>query len=544
MKHIKYMLLILFIIPFNVFAYTFTCPEGPFKYGDTFTCTIGGNKGQNYDLISGSLDTIKSNNLSCKFGGYASGLEPKDVPKKNGFSYMGQTSEDILFTYNCEVTAKLDANSQEQLIISDFKYHVFDDNRDASTEILRSNYVILQQYVEQVAEQVDTRSRKTDNPDSRLKLISDENLDFTFSAFKTEYDLSVLFEVEQLNLYIVTNNENAKYRIEGSQTLEIGPNVIDIYVTSPDGSSETCYTLNINRLKRGERIYYPEKDSSLSSLSIDGYDIAFEPVILDYRIHVGYKVDFLNINAVANNANAKIDISNTDNIKNGDTITVTVTSQDKSSTTVYMINITKDPKPKDYRPYIYGGLIVVAIIIVIVIILISNQKNKNDPLLRLKGDKKKVNFGKKLDMNNIPDAGAGVQTDGNINTIDLSSSTVQSIESDEVLDTNINQTTSMVNTIDLSNASAPIQQVTPNTATQEVVEVPQQVTPVAPVEPVAQPVTPVVEEVLQPKIEEQVQPVVEQVQQQEIQTLDLSHNVIQPTAVQPEQPKETNIFDQ
>ena len=544
MKHIKYIILLLLIIPINVFAYKLECPEGPFNYGDTFLCQVTGNTMQQYDLISGSLDTIKSGNLSCSFSGYAYGLEPLDVPKKNGFSYKGKSDDPTLVTYKCEVANKVSETTKEQLTISDFKYHIFDDNRDASTEILRSGLIILNQYVEQVQEVVDTRSRKTDNPDTRLKLISDENLDFTFSSFKTEYDLSVLFEVEKLNLYVVTNNEASTYRIEGSQELQIGMNVIDIYVTSPDGSATTCYTLNINRLKRGEEIYYPEKDSSLSSLSVDGYDISFESIILDYRIHVGYNVDYLNINAVATNSNAKIDISNTDNIKNGDTITVTVTSQDKSSQTVYMINITKDPKPKDYRPYIYGGLIVVALIIVIVIILITNQKNKNDPLLRLKGDKKKINYGKKLDMNNIPDAGAGVQTDGTINTINLANTTIQSIESDEVLDTNMNQTTSMVKTIDLSNATIPTQEV------QQVVQPVQQEIPV---------VTPQAEEVLSvPQVEEpikaepletitvvpQVGPQAEENVQQEIQTLDLTHNVIEPTVVPQEQQKETNIFDQ
>ena len=175
------------------------------------------------------------------------------------FSYKGTPKVDELVKIKCQVSGKPSGNKKEQIIIPDLKYHIYDSNSDVSNEILRSSYISFNNYVEPKDPTIVEKPRDTSNSNTRLKLISDPNLNFTFSSFKTTYDIIVLFDVNQLNLNIVPNNPEATYEIVGSQTLEIGDNTIDIFVTAPDGVSKLCYTLNIKRLKRGEDIYYPEK---------------------------------------------------------------------------------------------------------------------------------------------------------------------------------------------------------------------------------------------------------------------------------------------
>ena len=544
MKHIKYLLLILFMLPINIYAYELKCPEGPFTYGNTFVCEIKGDNSGEFDELSGSISYGSNNILSCRVSAYGDGLQINRQTPKESFSFIGKSASDTLVSFVCEVTEKNESSITQKVIIEDLKTHILDSNKDAEIEVLRSNDIVIKAYEEVPQEEVDDRPRKTDNPDSRLKLISDEQLDFVFSQFKTVYDLSVLFEVEDLNLHIVTNNEAATYEIRGDQHLSIGMNVIDIFVTGPDGS-QTCYTLNINRLKRGEDIYYPEKDASLKSLSVDEANINFESIVYDYKIHLSYDVNYITVRAATTVEDAKYTVSSTDDIKNGDTVSVTVTSADGSNSMTYMIHITKDPAPKDYKPIIFISLIILGIGIVIFIIIKTNQKNKTDPLLRLKGDRSKVNYGKKLDMNDIPDAGAGVDTSGNINTIDLTT-TAKPIETEEVLDLNMNQTTSVVTTLDLSNAKLPnetvVQQVQPVVQQQPVQPVAQVQQPVQqqPVQPVAQVQQPVQ---VQQSVPIQPTPVIEQPKEPEIPQPLAQPEAPNPNIVTSEPPKESNIFD-
>lgn len=497
MKYIKYILLLVLLIPLNVKAYDFICPNGPFEYEDTFECYIKGNNSITYDELSGEIEIPKTSVISCDVDAPENGLTSLDVSR--GFSYKGTATEDILVKFSCKISSKPSQSGIEQLIIPKFKYHELDSNRDAFTEVLRSGNIQYKGYVEQVHEE--KKPRGTDNPDTRLKNISEPNLDFVFSSFKTEYEISVKFEIDTIDLLIVPNNEAAQVDIEGSQELSIGPNIIDIYVTSPDGTSKTCYTLTINRLKRGEDIYYIEKDSSLSSLSIDGHGINFESIIHEYKIHLKWDEDKINVNAESTNPEAHINISNTNDLKNGDAVNVTVTSQDGSTNTTYTIKITKDSKPKDYRSTIIISVFVVAIAIVIFIILRTNIKNKGNPLLKIRAKKQqlaeKAEKNKKLDMNSVPNA-----ENANI----ITPSEPQPVESVEVLN---NQP--IVNT--------PVEPaVVPSVPTEPVATPVEPSVPVAPVESVA----PV----------QEVQPVV---QEQPVASVQ--------APVQP-QTTETNIFDQ
>ena len=505
MKYIKYILLLILIIPINAYAYDIICPSGPYEYEDTFECYITGDNNITYDELSGYLELPKSSVFTCDFDDPENGFTKNDVSK--GFKYTGKSESNELVKISCKVSSKPSQSGVEQLIIPNFKYHELDSNKDAFTEILRSNNIQYKGYVEQA--KAVTKPRGTDNPDTRLKNISEPNLDFVFSSFKTEYEVSVKFEIDKLDLLIVPNNEAATVEIDGSQDLTIGPNIIDIYVTSPDGTSKTCYTLTVNRLKRGEEIYYIEKDSSLSGLSIDGYNINFESIIYEYKIHLKWDVDNINIKAVATNPASTINISNTDDLKNGDAVNVTVTSQDGSTTTTYTIKITKDAKPKDYRSTIYISVFAVTIGIVIFIILRTNIKNKGNPLLKIKAKKQqlaeKAEQNKKLDMNSVPNA-----------------------ESSNVITPVANPP---VENVEVLNNSAP---------TQPVVES----TPVVPVQPqvAEQPVVPAAPaepQVVQPE------PVVAtpQVPVEPVAPVQPVAPVEPVQPVQP-QPAETNIFDQ
>ena len=232
----KYLILILLILPINIYAYSLYCDDN-ISYGESFNCRITGDNEVTYDEFTGELTTPDSSKFGCVFESAATGLE-NIGSDGNRFSLKGKPEDSILVRFKCDLKVQPTENIKSQVFVNNFKYHVLDSNNDTKNEVLRSNSITINKYVDDSEPEPEAKPRKTDNPNTRLKSISDDNLKFTFSSFKTEYDIEVLFEVETLNLKVVPNVEGATYEIVGNQTLEIGDNVIDIYVTSPDGAAK------------------------------------------------------------------------------------------------------------------------------------------------------------------------------------------------------------------------------------------------------------------------------------------------------------------
>lgn len=444
------LMLILVIFPINTYAYELNCDNSSYTYGQSFACQISGDI-KNYDRLSGTI--TYDDNIECSITSVAPGLVNGEGTNTSYFNLTGTPSTNELLTLKCDVIEKVPSITNTRVYVNDFKYHELNSGVDEIDEKLSSDYIKLDVYTEQTP--VDTKPRNVSNPDTRLKTLSSEGLNLTFSQFITEYNVEVLYEVEELNLLYTTNNQTSTVEIKGNTKLEVGNNVIDIYVTSISGE-QTCYTLNVTRLARGEEIYYPESDSTLASMTIPGFAIGFDKNVFEYKIHLTRDVNSININTEATHPGATISVSPTDNLINGSVVTVTVTSEDESSTTVYKINITKDAPKKDYSSLIIFIVLILALIGVIALFIITSQKKKNsDPLLSLKKSKRKINKGKSFDASIVPDASVQENplnpnetvtiTEG-ANTLDLNTAaTVVPTPTDTTQVASFNQVTPVVN---------------------------------------------------------------------------------------------------
>lgn len=464
MKNIKmFIFTMLLMLPIAVNAHELKCDNAAYKTGDSFNCYVTTDPNL-YDQISGTITPDK--NLSCEVTEQDPNLQGQIYGES--FTLYGTTLQNkSIVTINCKVVSKPTEGTQAQVIINDFTTHVKDTTYVPDVQVLRSNYVTIQPYIEEpTTPEKDDKPRDVTNIDSTLKLISDPQLNFNFSRIRPIYDIEVLYEVEQLNLLVYPYNPQATFRIVGNQKLEVGMNVIDIYVTSPDGSSTTCYTLNIKRLPRGQTIYYKESDSSLMNLAITGHDIKFESIILEYTVSIKYDVDQLNITPTPTVATANVEIIGNEKLKNGDKITITTTSEDKTSETTYIIHIRKQAPPKDYTNEAIIAVIALVAIAIIILFLILTKREKSDDLLKLKHEKKKgVSKGQKFDAGQVE----SVEANGELNKV-VSSEKPQNISINEtnsvaptqatnVVDTNLNKVTPVQQTHDLvaSQAAAPIQ---------------------------------------------------------------------------------------
>lgn len=406
MKRKLLILIMLLILPGFVNAYELTCDTGLFSYNETFNCRIQ-NAPNSYEYIKGTL--TENTGLECKIISHAEGLEVVSESEKH-FEYTGNALEDNLVNFECKSVSQNPAAITSQIFVNDFTYKILEQKEE--NLLLRSDYINLNQYI---IEEEDTKPRDTTNADSLLASIKENQLNqLNFSRFVTQYNLEVVFEVEELNLDILPLNSEATIKIEGNQKLELGKNIIDIYVTSPDGSSTTCYTLTINRLPKGETVYIKEQDSKLKTLTISGFTINFESEIFDYKIHLNEKQSSVVVNATPNYSGATVDVSKYQNLQNGDIITITVTSEDGSNTTKYRIKVTKDLPKKDYTSYFIVAGITITIILIILLIVYTSSRQKKDPLLSLKTPNKVKNKGAKFNKNAVPEAPVAKESVGQI----------------------------------------------------------------------------------------------------------------------------------
>lgn len=438
MKKITKYLVLLFVLifPCKIYAYELTCDNGSYTYNDSFNCYLKGAANVDYDTLTGTLQT--NNNLTCTRLSVADGFTVNDDTSDYYIDLQGIPTTDIFVTYNCQVTNKITSITNTQLEINDFKYHIRNSGVDASTEILSTDYIVLNPYEEETPS--DTKPRDVSNQNSRLKTLKDDNLNITFSQFITEYNVEVLYEVNELNLELIPNNSEAIVEVIGDSKLSVGKNIIDIYVTSPAGDAKTCYTLYITRLARGEDIYYPERDASLSSMTVTGYSIKFDKNIYEYSLYITRDVDSINVNTTTTHEGATVSISPTDNLKDGSVVSVTVKSEDESNTLVYKIKIAKEAEKKDYSAIIFLAIIGALIIILIVLFITSSQKKKkNDPLLTAAKQKRKINKGKKFDVNAVPETNISNQVSNESQQNVTDANTLNNTNITQHVDNNINQ---------------------------------------------------------------------------------------------------------
>ncbi len=82
-------------------------------------------------------------------------------------------------------------------------------------------------------------------------------------------------------------------------------------------------------------------NTKLKSLSLSSGNIVFSPDTYEYSINVESTVSSIDVTAIPEDENSKVEIQNNTNIENGSVISIIVTGSD-NSTTEYSINVSKE----------------------------------------------------------------------------------------------------------------------------------------------------------------------------------------------------------
>lgn len=247
-----------------------------------------------------------------------------------------------------------------------------------------------------------------DNPENeteaRLKNLGIRPTEYDFSGFKrdnTSYTVEVPNELTEVEVYAEAVNPDAKITGTGKVTLQEGENTVNVEVTAPDGTTKKTYTLVITRIastateEPEEPTDDEEKVFGLSQLLVKGQNLSpkFNEDVYEYTIGLTEDLSSLDIEALASDENATIEIAGNENLQNGENIiTILVSNAETGENATYQIIVNKNvqdeavvgkvewlkPSTWGLREKIIVGVIIVLVIIIIVAIVIKVRLSRRD----------------------------------------------------------------------------------------------------------------------------------------------------------------------
>lgn len=174
------------------------------------------------------------------------------------------------------------------------------------------------------------------NSNNNLSNLSIDGYDIDFASNKTSYQLTVEYEVNQINIKASTEDSTARVSGTGTKDLNLYTNTFNVVVTAENGSRKT-YTIEVIRKDIDGNIKELATDNTLSSITITDYNINFNPEILEYTILLNEAV-IPEVNVLATDANATVTVNNPESIKTGNNVIEISVIAENGAEQIYKIN--------------------------------------------------------------------------------------------------------------------------------------------------------------------------------------------------------------
>lgn len=216
--------------------------------------------------------------------------------------------------------------------------------------------------------------------DATLKNLGINPKEYDFSGFKkdqTEYSVEVPNEIKTVEIYAEATDSKAQVTGTGDIELNEGANEAKVEVIAQDRTKKT-YIITITR-KASETAATTDSKFGLSILSISGQIISpnFKNTIYSYTVGIKEDISSLEINAVATDKEAKIEIIGNENLQQGENmITIVVKNEKTNQTVTYKITVNKNVVSETkvernfFNPSTWGKEMIIKSIIVVVLILL------------------------------------------------------------------------------------------------------------------------------------------------------------------------------
>ena len=188
---------------------------------------------------------------------------------------------------------------------------------------------------------------QTNNSMLKIMRLDKEGITPEFSPDIKEYYFTTDLSTNSLNITAIPEAENSKVSITGNENLKEGLNKILIEVTSSDNTSRSVYVINVTKTDNKE-----VANANLETLAIENIDLEpiFETNILNYKASVANDVESINILAVPEKIEGKVEITGNTEIKEGDNnVIIKVIAPNGYTYKNYIINVHRRTKEEDVK---------------------------------------------------------------------------------------------------------------------------------------------------------------------------------------------------
>ena len=220
---------------------------------------------------------------------------------------------------------------------------------DENTNLMQTDFENFQiEILEQdSSEGVEGRSVQKQNS-TQLKSLR-LNVEGIVPDFETDiYDYSLtlpeqLKEIKDIEVLPIAENENAKIEVSGNKNLKDGLNIINVVVTNQEKRQE--YKIKVTKTQNLEMA-----NTNLENLAIEYAILSpeFNEQITRYNTQVTNEINQLNILAIPENENGKVEILGNNNLNEGNNkIEIKVTAPNGFTQRIYEINVYKRNKQEE-----------------------------------------------------------------------------------------------------------------------------------------------------------------------------------------------------
>lgn len=278
------------------------------------------------------------------------------------------TNYDVEISKNTKkVSINAELNSEYAYFVEGYEPRTIDITEDKQSALIK-----VMSETESIRTYVFTFTKKgyveepTDS--AYLSSLTIPGTQFAFDRETYEYTITVPFETDRVPIYAFAESENATVDVSDSNDLDVGNNQVEITVTN--GKNSKIYNLNIIRKQEGLDI---SNSTKLGMLSIKGYNINFDPNVLDYTVKIKREKTLM-IAATPESNRADIYMYGNNDLTGFSTVRIKVIAEN-GATEIYSIDIKKDAYNKKLE--IIVASVGCLVIIISGIIIISKRKRNN-----------------------------------------------------------------------------------------------------------------------------------------------------------------------
>lgn len=177
------------------------------------------------------------------------------------------------------------------------------------------------------------------NANLKVMRLNMEGVNPDFDKDITEYYLIVDESVNNIDVTAIAENKDANVEISGNKGLKNGVNKIKILVTSKDKTTKKEYIINVTKTDNVEAA-----NTNLETLAVEYYTLSpeYNANVTNYNVEISNLTNDLNILAIPEDEDAKVDINGNKNLKTGNNkVIISVTAENGTTKKDYLINVYK-----------------------------------------------------------------------------------------------------------------------------------------------------------------------------------------------------------